>query len=64
MVPVSFEIDDIVDQVNRRCCEAKRYERHQRRAEQRDLAEFLTGERRQKNQQVLWPLMDAYGLRQ
>jgi hypothetical protein len=63
MVPVSFEIDDIVDQVNR-CCEAKGCERHQWRAEQRDLAEFLTGERRQKNQQVLWPLMDAYGLRQ
>src|SRR5437667_5203894 len=62
MMPVGLQIEQIVQNVNRRRADAERNERDKRIEEQRQLRELVRREQRDEYDQVLHPLMRAQRL--
>jgi len=56
MMPVGFQIEQVVEQIAARSAATERHERQQRLFDQRHVAELMGGKQGRQNQQILEPM--------
>lgn len=64
VLPVMLQIGKIVYEIDGRCNGTKCQEGLQRGKKQTWFVKFLTGQSRQKDEEVFWPLVNTHGPRQ